>query len=195
VPLTAATEYTWAVEGNGIAGTGLVGYRRIRLHLVEVAQIEDDDVLDAVDSTGTTVTAGTTADSSAASTLTPPASRDYLCLSFFQGQFSAWPRAFFLVGAGPTQEPAVGYINAAVGTGIGATDDMTMNFGLHLQSGVASSTALGLRYEGAAGGGNCTYGNNCAHADAGDIHLLSIRLYTPDAPPAGGDAVFFGSNF
>lgn len=180
--LTASTSYTFDVQANGTSANGNVSWRRVRIHAIEVAQIEDSDVQQDTDTDGETLV-GFNVDGVADGiniTLDPPASRDYLLLGCLQHQSTFWDVMRFRLG-GATDVPANG-INCAVhDTGIAASDDMTTVWMLHRVTGVSSSTSLQLHLDKPGGGSNNTYGADCASAGAGDMRVIALRLYTPDS--------------
>lgn len=179
ITLTAGVSTTITVQADGTASNGNVGYRRVRIHALETNLIEDDDFQVATNTAGHTEASGGASNISGTSiTMNPPASRDYLILGEAQGQFSAWPRLFMRVGAS-TDLPTSGFVNAAVNTGTGATDDMTLSCGVERVSSVSSSTTVQLRAE--AGAGSTTlYGDACSRSDGADINMLAMRLATRD---------------
>jgi hypothetical protein len=195
--LTAGVEYTFALQANGTSSGGNLGWRRVRLHLIDAAAIEDGDVVQGEDTAGLTVAAGATADADADVELAPPGLGSYLVLTGAQGQFSAWPRTF--ITANGDLYPAG--VDAANGTGTGAGSDMTTSLGLQLLPDVAGVT-VGLRVEAAAGGVQNLWGADAARTDdgtgggtpeGGPIHVIAIRLAL--ANPIVDAAVEFGPTF
>jgi hypothetical protein len=178
--LTSGVEYTFALQANGTSANGNLGWRRVRLHLLEAAAFEDGDVVQGEDTAGVTVAAGAEADADADVELAPPGLASYLVLTAAQGQFSAWPRTF--VVANGVEYPTG--VDAANGTGTGTAADMTVSLGLQLLADVAGVTA-GFRVEAAAGGTQGLWGADAERTDdgtgggaaeGGPIHVLAIRL-------------------
>jgi hypothetical protein len=184
VTCVEGVETVLAIEADGIQANGNIGYRRVRLHLLEDAAFASLAVLFDLDTAGLTVNAGDGPQSVSglSATMDPPAASDYLVLGSVQGQFSAWPRIW--LRAGSTDYPSDGVANAAVNTGAGTGDDMTLNFACDVIEDVATSTALGMRMEAAAGGAVNLYGADCVRTadggagatEGGAIYLLAIRL-------------------
>lgn len=179
VSLTASTEYDFAVEANGTDSAGNHGYRRIRLHLIEVARIEDADVQQDLDTVGLNIPTSGTDDADILITLDPPASRDYLIIGGYQHQASWWSRGQFTVDGSTVDD---GFACSLYDIGLGATNDLSRTTGMYVLSGVSTETDVGLRFElgpGATGaGGQANFGDACAHADAADITVIAIRLAT-----------------
>ena len=181
--LTEAVEYTFALEANGTDSAGNIGYRRIRLHAIEVAQIEDDDVQQDLDTAGNAIV-GTGTYDACALVLDPPASRDFLLLGTLQHQSTWWTRARFTVEASGVDE---GFNVAGYDAGLGASNDMMHMVGLHMLTGVAVATDVGLQYETGAGatgaGGEGHVGAAAANTEAADITFIALRLQTSSAEP------------
>lgn len=181
VELTAATEYSFAIEADGTASNANIGYRRVRLHLIEAAAFPGVE-LDA-DTAGLTVAAGAVANADVLVELEPAQPTDWIVLTTAPGQFSAWPRSFLRV---ESTDDRPGGVDAANGTGTGTGDDMTISTGVHLLRGVAGASAT-LRLEAASGGVQNLWGDDCARTsdgtgggalEGGAIRLIAIPLET-----------------
>lgn len=194
LPVDEGSTYTIRLAANGTDANGNIGWRRIRLHALEVARFEDSDVQEDIDTAGLTVVAGSGPQtvSGLSVTMNPPAARDYLVIGVAQGQFAAWPRLD--LRAGGASYPANGVADAAVDTGVTAADDMTITLALDVVEAVSSSTALTMRMEAAAGGATNLWGTDCARTndgtgggtpEGGSIRLIAIRLATAPALAAG----------
>jgi hypothetical protein len=181
--LTEAVEYTFALEANGTDSAGNIGYRRIRLHAIEVAQIEDDDVQQDLDTAGQAIV-GTGTYDACALVLDPPASRDFLLLGTFQHESTWWVRGRFTVEGTGVDD---GFNTAGYDAGLGADADLSHVMGLHIATGVAVATDVGLQYETGAGatgaGGEGHVGAAAANTDAADITFIALRLQTSSAEP------------
>lgn len=186
VSLTAGVESTIDIQAQDSNGAH-VGYRRIRVHALEVAAFEQNDVQQDTDTDGETTTGtGTFEVSGIAITLNPPASRDFLLLAFAQCQLAFYAEHHFLLG-GSTEQPTNGF-----GTGVNnnvtttppdANDDMPMFWGVYVTENVASSTALAFRMQRLGGSVNNRYGATCQRASAGDIVTIAIRLALKERGP------------
>lgn len=165
---------------DGAAANGNVGWRRIRLHLLEAAAFAE--VAHDSDAVGLVITAPDVEDADLGVTVEPPQPADYLVLSSAQGQFAAWPRTF-VHDDSHDLDAAIG-ADAAVNTGVGTADDMTLALGL-LVLPVVAEVDLGWRAEAAAGGTTNRWGAQVARTDdgtgggtpeGGPIRLVAIRL-------------------
>lgn len=187
VSLQAGVSYTFAIQGNGTVANGFYGFRRIRLHAIEAAQIEDTDVQFDTDTDGLTITGTGSARPSMVVTLDPPITRDYLLLTDFQSQMTWWARGQFEV-TGAADEPTDGFINSVTTANLGATGDMVHTFGVHITPDVSTSVLANIFLEtgpGATGGGGAAeFGADCVRAGAGAMGIVAIRL----ASVSGGAA-------
>lgn len=188
--LVEDTEYEIAIQADGTASDGNIGWRRVRIHLFEEAAFGNGGIQYDFDTAGLTVVAGSGAQtvSGLLCTMAPSESTDFLVLGLAQGQFSAWPRLD--LRAASTSYPANGAANAAVSTGVGTGDAMAITMACDVIEDVASSTALTMRMEAAAGGVTNLWGTDCVRTDdgtgggapeGGEIRLIAIPLYAVDA--------------
>jgi hypothetical protein len=179
--LSSGVSYSFAIQGNGTSSNGNYGFRRIRLHALEAAQIEDDDIQADVDSTGVTIVGTNSATPAMSVTLDPPAARDFLVLTDYQQQLTWWARGQFSY-PGSDAQPPDGYTCSVTVADLGAGGDMPHTFGMFVIPAVATSTLVEILLAtgpGASGaGGGAEFGNACVRTDDGDMAILSIRLAT-----------------
>jgi hypothetical protein len=181
VELTA-DEHTFTVEGNGTASGGNLGFRRVRLHLIPINQFEDSDVQQTLDA-GETVS-GISSTGVCATTIDPPAARDYLNIIQYQCQQANWSEGLGTIDDVPIGD---GFGAGPVDSGVGTADDLTRVQAIELITGIDSSTEIGILLNKVAGGGgsnNLYAGGDCPRAAndsaPADISLILIRLATPD---------------
>lgn len=181
VPVTASTEYDFALQGNGTVANGNVGFRRVRLHAIMVDRIEDADCTQDVDAVGLSLTAGTEDEADLLVTVNPPASRDYLLMGNFQGMFAAWSRAFFLQD-GTTVTPTDGCANSSGDSDNGTEVDRALvhTWMLSRVTGISTETDFTIRFGSFAGGATNDYGAAAARDD-GAIYAIALRLYTAES--------------
>lgn len=179
VELTTGAHVVELVVDGG-AANGNVGWRRIRLHLLEAAAFAE--VAHDSDPVGLVIAAPGIDDADLVASIEPPQPADYLVLTSAQGQYAAWPRTFVRDASHGIDTP-IGS-DAAVNTGVGVADDMTLPLGVALLP-VVAGVDLGWRAEAASGGTSNRWGTQVARTDdgtgggtpeGGPIRLVAIRL-------------------
>ena len=178
VPNLTLASHTVRVVANGTSAGGNISWRRIEYHAIDVAAFEDSDVQLDTDAAHTQTGVGSS-DVGFSVTMNPPASRDFLVIATHQKQVSAWSDFHFRTG-GTTNVPTEGFGQAVRSLGLGAANDMPLETGTYVITGVSSSTSLDVRVNRPSFAGNNNYGTDCARAAAAGLALVAIRLYTPD---------------
>ncbi len=168
------------VEVNGTNTGGNIGARRIRLFAVRADAFVDTQQASVG---GASISPAADDDPTGYDVDIGDGTADYLLLASAQGQGSFWAESFFVVDSTelPTNGWGNGSYDGAGGSGPVAADDMFMGVGLHVLAAPDAATNVQGRFSKLGSYGVNTWGTSCARTEAGNMYLLAVALYTPDA--------------